>query len=111
MLTPPDALTPTLSPGAGLSRRRFSHQLLAGGAAAVGMPAGAQRAPAAAPAVADQVAWPAAPAPLAAQHRRAFTGLAARIDQQLPDVQSLAVLHRGHLAFEHYRAGITAATL
>ena len=31
MLTPPDALTPTLSPGAGLSRRRFSHQLLAGG--------------------------------------------------------------------------------
>ena len=111
MLTPPDALTPTLSPGAGLTRRRFSHQLLAGSAAAVGLPAWAQRAPAAAPAAADQLAWPAAPAPLAAQHRRAFTGLAARIDQQLPDVQSLAVLHRGHLAFEHYRAGITAATL
>ncbi len=56
-------------------------------------------------------AWPSAPAVLAAQHQRAFAGLAARIDSQWPDVQSVAVVHRGHLAFEFYRAGLSASSL
>ncbi|QTD46892.1 serine hydrolase domain-containing protein [Ottowia testudinis] len=59
----------------------------------------------------DRLAWPPAPAPLAAQHQRAWAGLSSRIEVQLPDVQSLAVLHRGHLAHEFYRAGVTADTL
>ena len=98
-------------PAPGLTRRSLGVLALAGTAAVVAAPALAQRAPARPPALADNVAWPAAPATLAAQHQRAFSALPARIQQQLPDVQSVAVLHRGHLAFEHYRSGVTAHTL
>lgn len=94
-----------------LSRRRFNRDLLALGIAGAAAPAMAQR-------TGDQlvpgpahVSWPAAPPVLAAQHRRAFSALAARIDQQHADVQSVVVLHRGHLAFEHYRAGVGADRL
>ena len=63
------------------------------------------------PAPTPALDWPPAPAPLAARHARAFAGWGARIEAQLTDVQSLVVLHQGHLAFEHYRAGLTAASL
>lgn len=76
------------------------------GAVGPALPAYAQRAVDAAP-----VTWPPAPAVLAAQHQRAFSGLPAHIQSQLPDVQSVAVVHRGHLAFEFYRTGLTADTL
>ncbi len=59
-------------------------------------------------AAAAPVSWPAAAPVLAARHRRAFGTLGARIDQSLPDVQSVVVLHRGHLAFEHHRPGVAA---
>ncbi|MDO5693282.1 MAG: serine hydrolase [Pseudomonadota bacterium] len=116
MTTEPIPRAPSAAePAEGLTRRRLGIHALAGTAAVVAAPALAQRAPvspaAQAPTVADKVAWPATPATLAAQHRRAFGALPSRIEQQLPDVQSVAVLHRGHLAFEHYRSGVTAHTL
>ena len=89
-------------------RRALAAASLAVGA--LGLPTAAAWAQRPAP-VTDRLAWPPAPAPLAAQHQRAWTGLAARIDAQLGDVQSVAVVHRGHLAFEFYRAGVTADTL
>ena len=102
-----------LGPGLGLDRtaaiprRQFQQTLLALGAAAAAGPAAAQRASTVA-AASPSVNWPAAAPVLAARHRRAFSGLGARIDQHLPDVQSVVVLHRGHLAFEHHRPGVAA---
>jgi CubicO group peptidase (beta-lactamase class C family) len=88
-------------------RRVLAAALLAmAGAFGPALPAYAQRVADAAP-----VTWPPAPAVLAAQHQRAFSGLPAHIQSQLPDVQSVAVVHRGHLAFEFYRTGLTADTL
>ena len=84
--------------------------LLSGSVGWLGTSAWAQRAPTPS-ALPDAIHWPAVPQLLAARHRRAFAGLAARIGGQLTDVQSVVVLHQGHLAFEHYRAGITADTL
>ena len=86
-----------------LSRRRLcgAAALLA---AAPALPAWAQRA-------APAVTWPVASAVLAAQHRRAFARLDEHIVAQLPDVQSVVTLHRGQLAFEFYRAGLTADSL
>lgn len=96
--------------GARLTRRQLGAAALALGAAV--LPARAQRAAApAAAAQAEPLHWPPAPPVLAAQQQRAFADLAARIGSQRPDVQSLVVLHRGHLAFEHYRAGIGAGSL
>ena len=54
---------------------------------------------------------PSVPRAVAARHAQAFEGLAQRLTTQAPDVQSLAVVHRGTLAFEFYRAGLTADTL
>ena len=51
-----------------------------------------------------------APAQRAA-YERAFASLPTQIAAQSPDVQSLAVLHRGALAFEFYRPGVTADSL
>ena len=51
-----------------------------------------------------------APAQRAA-YDRAFASLPTQIASQSPDVQSLAVLHRGALAFEFYRPGVTADSL
>jgi len=67
-------------------------------------PAWAQRA-------ASGVHWPVASPVLAAQHQRALARLDERIRTQLTDVQSVVVLHRGQLAFEFYRAGLTADSL
>ncbi|MDO5623925.1 MAG: serine hydrolase [Pseudomonadota bacterium] len=100
----------TSSPQPSLNRRQAGQGALALVAAALTPGAAwALRAPPAAATVLPE--WPAVPASLAAQHRRALGPLAARIATDLPDVQSAVVLHRGHLAFEHYRAGITAHTL
>lgn len=95
------------SQGMAAIRRRAFGALLAAVALAWAFPASAQLQPA----VDAPVSWPPASPVLTAQHQRAFAGLAARIDSQLPDVQSVAVVHRGHLAFEFYRAGVTASTL
>ena len=98
--------------GAGaLPRRRFSQGLLALGSAALAGPAAAQGAEGGGHVGAAPVSWPAAPPVLAAQHRRAFGALAARIEAQLPDMQSVVVLHRGQPAFEFYRAGVGADSL
>ena len=51
-----------------------------------------------------------APAQRAA-YERAFASLPTHIAAQSPDVQSVAVLHRGALAFEFYRPGVTADSL
>ena len=97
----------------GLRRRHLPAATLALGGAAGMAPAWAQRAatpvPAAAPARA--ITWPAADAVLAARHQRAFAGLARRIGAQLTDVQSVVAVHRGHLAFEYYRSGLSADSL
>ncbi len=92
---------------AAIRRRQFHQTLLALGAAAAAGPVAAQRASTTVAAAAP-VNWPAAAPVLAARHRRAFGTLGARIDQHLPDVQSMVVLHRGHLAFEHHRPGVAA---
>ncbi len=42
---------------------------------------------------------------------RALAGLAPRIDAEMPDVQSVVVLHRGQTALEYHRAGIAPDTL
>jgi len=100
-----DVLTPSRWP-----RRQFAATLAALGGASLAPPAWAQRA-ASTSAAQPPVSWPSAPPLLAAQHQRAFAGLPARIQSQLADVQSVAVVHRGHLAFEFYRPGVTADTL
>ncbi len=98
--------------GAGaLTRRHFNHALLALGALGAGGPTTAQRVGGSSAAMATPVSWPPAAPVLAAQHRRAFGGLAQRIDQQFADVQSVVVVHRGHLAFEHYRRALSADSL
>lgn len=90
-----------------LPRRR----LLLSATAALAAPAQAQRSGVPAPSTAaDDLRWPAAPPLLAAQQRRALAGLPARL-AQLTDVQSVVVLHRGHLAHEFYRAGLVADSL
>lgn len=95
-----------------VDRRRRRVAAAAGLAAAGLAPAWAQRAAVpAAPASVPALAWPAAPAALAAAHRRAFAGLDARIAAEWPDVQSVALLHRGHLAYECYRNGLKPDTL
>jgi CubicO group peptidase (beta-lactamase class C family) len=68
------------------------------------LPAWAQR-------VAPGVHWPVVSPVLATQHQRAFARLDERIRTQLTDVQSVVVVHRGQLAFEFYRAGLTADSL
>ena len=78
-----------------------------GWAAAGAAPAWAQRAT---PPAAATPIWSAAP-DLAARYQRAFAGLDARIRNQWTDVQSVALLHRGQLAFEFYRSGLTTDTL
>lgn len=86
-----------------LRRRRLGAAALAlGGLGAA--PGWAQRAGAV-------VTPPAADPALAARHQRAFAGLAARIDAQLSDVQSVFVRHRGRLAFDYYRSGVSVDTL
>lgn len=95
---------------AALPRRRFNQALMALGAAMAG-PVAAQRADTGVAIAYAPVTWPPAPPMLAARHRRAFAALPARIDTQMGDVQSLVVLHQGHLALEHYRRGVTADSL
>lgn len=93
-----------------LQRRQFNQTLLALGALGIAGPVFAQRGDAGGLEQAS-VVWPPTPPVLAAQHRRAFAGLGARIDRELLDVQSVVVLHRGHLAFEHDRPGVAAGSL
>ena len=52
-------------------------------------------------------AWPA----VHAQRARGFDGLATRIATLAPDVQGVAVLQRGALAFEFHRPGVAADSL
>ena len=91
-----------------LRRRDLGAAALALGGLAGGLvtqaPAWAQRAP-------TTISPPADDPALAARHPRAFAGLAARIDTQLSDVQSVLVRHRGRLAFDYFRGGIGADTL
>lgn len=89
-----------------LRRRDLGAAALGGltGGLTAASPAWSQRAAAA-------VAPPAADVVLAARHRRVFAGLAARIDAQLTDVQSVVVQHRGQPAFDWFRSGTTADTL
>ncbi len=100
--------------------RRTVNLALAMGSLSAGATAWAQRqataakpapAPAALQAPAGPITWPVGDAVLAARHQRAFAGMAARIDAQLQDVQSVAVLHRGHLALEYYRHRLNADSL
>ncbi len=92
-------------------RRHFNQSLIALSAAALASPAAAQRVGDHIASVPTPIAWPDAPPVLAARHRRTFGALAERITSQMPDVQSLVVLHQGHLAFEHYRQGVGADSL
>lgn len=105
---PPDAVSV-----GGLRRRQLPATILALGSVAGVAPAWAQRAgtPAQAAAHARTITWAQADPVLAARHQRALAGLSNRIDAQLTDVQSVVALHRGHLAFEYYRQGVTADTL
>ncbi len=57
------------------------------------------------------LSWPVADPVLAARHQRAFAGMAAQIDAKLNDVQSVVVLHQGHLALEYYRHRLNADSL
>ena len=91
----------------GMARRRLLS------AAGLSLAAAVPQAPAWAlsPAPAQALAWPATSDTAEARYARLFASLGKRIDMQWTDVQSVAVVHRGALAFEHYRAGITADTL
>ena len=56
-------------------------------------------------------AWPIAPPLQAGRHAQVFGALAATLRDGAPDVQGIAVVHRGHLAFEFHRPSWSVGSL
>ena len=56
-------------------------------------------------------AWPTAPPLLAGRQAQIFGALAATLRDGVPDVQGIAVVHRGHLAFEFHRSPWSVGSL
>ena len=95
---------PAIHPDA--PRRRAVVAALLGGVAA-GLPLAGQ-ARRVDPAPMRALAWPPAPPALGARQQQALAG---RLGTGFDDVQSVAVLHRGHLAFEFQRPGVAPGAL